>query len=756
MNSTTPYYLIILLLCCITIVKAQPCLPFGITFTTQTAVDNFVVDHPGCTEIQGVLVVASGNNNPITNLQGLSGITKVMGGVYMQHNTQLSNLEGLSSLHTIQGGLHIIENTGLLNLTGLESLEVLNGSLQVKENEGLLSLNGLQGLHLINGSVIIDRNHQLISLHGLDSVGNILGDLDIHYNLGLLNVDHLNKLTTVGGAFKFHFNNSAIHVHGLLSLEYIGGNFDMRGNILLESLNGMENLMAIGEDFYFDGTRLKEINALSALETIGGSVTIRFNSKLATLEGLMNLTSINGELFIRSNSDLLTLYGLDNIDPESITDLTIRNCFRLNICEVASICSYLSMGGNADIAGNEQGCLSVEQVNLACEAVEDETICLLQGITISRQGQLDSFAINYPGCVHILGNVTIQSGTQDPINNVGGLNHIETIGGDLIIRQNSSLIYLHGFDSLQWIGGSLRITMNAMLVEILGFNNVTEIATALDVQVLSQTNSMNAFSKLTTVGSNFRLSQSSAVENFGNFEALEFVGGTFRLGNFISENMSEFNQLKHISNRLYLRIMHGTINFNGLSSINHIGSLYLEDLMDLQSLAGIENIPKLDGITIRQNTVLTDISALSSISLDSTLFITLTNNPNLSTCNYANICAYLESGYPAHIYNNAPGCNSVEEVLAMCITSSGEVYGFDGEQPELIVFPNPASAYLNIYSPTEIHYKVRVYNITGQVIRAFEFSEKEVMSLNDLPSGFYVLVFEHEGGMIISRKVVIE
>ncbi len=32
---------------------AQPCLPEGITFTTQAQIDNFQINYPGCTEIEG-------------------------------------------------------------------------------------------------------------------------------------------------------------------------------------------------------------------------------------------------------------------------------------------------------------------------------------------------------------------------------------------------------------------------------------------------------------------------------------------------------------------------------------------------------------------------------------------------------------------------------------------------------------------------------------------------------------------------------
>lgn len=55
---------------------AQPCLPDGITFTTQAVIDNFQTNYPGCTEIEGFVII---NGNDITNLSGLSVLTSIGG-----------------------------------------------------------------------------------------------------------------------------------------------------------------------------------------------------------------------------------------------------------------------------------------------------------------------------------------------------------------------------------------------------------------------------------------------------------------------------------------------------------------------------------------------------------------------------------------------------------------------------------------------------------------------------------------------------
>jgi len=734
MKNSIHCYLTILLLSSFSLAKAQPCLPFGITFTTQTAVDSFTVNNPGCTEIQGVLVIQSGSADPIQNLNGLSGITAVMGGVYIQQNTQLSNLSGLTALHTIQGGLYVHENTGLENFIGLDSLEVLNGNLVLSENVGLLNPDGLQGLTSINGSVLIDRNHQMANLYGLDNIIHIAGDLDIEYNIGLQHIDHLAYLLSIGGKLKFSTNNSVQQLSGLVNLTYIGGDFEVRGNMVLESLDGMENLTEIGGNFFFYTTRLKDVNGLSVLQSIGGNLTLWLNNKLVNLEGLLNLTQIGGELIIRGNNNLPALNGLDNIDPESITFLEITANAEIQFCEVQSVCTYLSNGGEANINNNANllGCANIEQVNLACEAVEDSTLCLLQGITISRQGQLDSFAINYPGCVHVLGDVSIQSGSVNPISEVAGLNHIETIDGNLRITGNQHILQLAGFDSLYWVGSQLQILNNMNLHTISGFNNLQTVLASLSIELSVENVTISGFSQLERVEQSLNITGIIHVDNCGEFNLLRFIGVGLSLESCNSIDLNGFSNLDSIGHTLRLRYLKELQNVNDLESLTSIRLLIIETNDKIASLSGLHNI-----------------------SNDEITSINLRYNSSLSTCNYANICAYLESGKPATINNNAPGCNSKEDILSYCVTSSGEVIGMDGSRPEVIVFPNPASAYLNIIAPEDLQFKAGIYNIAGQILRTFEFTETAVISLHDLPSGMYFLVFEYEGGTV-SRKVVIE
>lgn len=99
--------------------QSQSCLPDGIQLTTQERIDNFSLNFPNCTMIEGGIYIA-GNN--ISNLLGLSGITAIGGGLGVNQTTMLVNLNGLENLTSIGGIVFIEDNDALTSLSGLDNV----------------------------------------------------------------------------------------------------------------------------------------------------------------------------------------------------------------------------------------------------------------------------------------------------------------------------------------------------------------------------------------------------------------------------------------------------------------------------------------------------------------------------------------------------------------------------------------------------------------------------------------------------------
>src|SRR5688572_28015877 len=83
----------------------QPCLTDGIELTTQTQINNFPVDYPGCNTILGNVKISG---NDISNLAGLNQIQTIVGNLEITENAQLQRLTGIEQLDSIYGTFTVV------------------------------------------------------------------------------------------------------------------------------------------------------------------------------------------------------------------------------------------------------------------------------------------------------------------------------------------------------------------------------------------------------------------------------------------------------------------------------------------------------------------------------------------------------------------------------------------------------------------------------------------------------------------------
>ncbi|MDP2721523.1 MAG: hypothetical protein Q8O72_02095 [Bacteroidales bacterium] len=74
---------------------SQGCLPGTSYFSSQAEVDAFQTNYPGCTQIEGNIVI---NGNDITHLNAFSNVTSIEGFFYITNASSLTNLTGLDAL----------------------------------------------------------------------------------------------------------------------------------------------------------------------------------------------------------------------------------------------------------------------------------------------------------------------------------------------------------------------------------------------------------------------------------------------------------------------------------------------------------------------------------------------------------------------------------------------------------------------------------------------------------------------------------
>ncbi len=138
---------------------SQPCLPEGVEFNTQEEIDNFQINYPDCSEIEGnVMIGGYPPNTDITNLNGLSVLTSIGGNLRVMSNDSLVNLSGLENVIYIGGQLYIDHNATLSNITALQNLMSIGDCFRIYGNALLSNLDGLENVSSIEGNIFISEN----------------------------------------------------------------------------------------------------------------------------------------------------------------------------------------------------------------------------------------------------------------------------------------------------------------------------------------------------------------------------------------------------------------------------------------------------------------------------------------------------------------------------------------------------------------------------------------------------------------------
>ena len=181
-----------------TSINSQTCLPDGIIFITQSQVDSFQINNPGCTTIEGDLTI---------------------GPVNSWDEIDISNLDSLIVLTTIEGNLKVWNNDLLANLTGLDSLSSIEGDLIIETNSSVENLLGLENLTSVGGMLSIYGGNYITDLDGLDNLETIGGNLVISYNNALTSLESLTNMTAIGGEFIITSNASLASLSGLDNIE---------------------------------------------------------------------------------------------------------------------------------------------------------------------------------------------------------------------------------------------------------------------------------------------------------------------------------------------------------------------------------------------------------------------------------------------------------------------------------------------------------------------------------------------------------
>jgi cysteine-rich repeat protein len=347
------------------------------------------------------LVIA--DNGSLRNIDGLTGLSETQGGIRIVNNGALGNLAGLSRVTWIgaSGGgsgesLVIADNGALRDLDGLSALRGLGGGLRLVNNDALDHLDGLSGLTSVGSnsepaseSVVIADNGSLRDINGLSGLTSLGGGLRIANNDALDNLDGLAGLRSAGSSanqtgesLAIEDNGALRDLDGLSGLTGTGGSIRVANNDALENLDGLSGLRSIGSSgdgsdeslVIADNGSLRDIDGLYGLGAIPGAVRIVSNDDLceSQVADLFESVVVGGALTISENSgSCVSVCGDGIVDAGEACD--DGNTHNGDCC--SSTCDIEAAGTvcrpMADICDQEEVCDGIEGFCPADERIAD-------------------------------------------------------------------------------------------------------------------------------------------------------------------------------------------------------------------------------------------------------------------------------------------------------------------------------------------------------------------------------------------------
>jgi len=403
-----PYVFLAIFLLLTPSLQSQNCPNSGVTLSSQKEVDDFVNTYSDCSRIIGVLEITG---DDVTDLSGLSSLTKVTHGIKIHDSESLSNLKGLQNISFLKGGILLLEN-----LESLKTLSGLNGTnlelvtdLIIRNNKSLTDISALLGIHTIQSALEISNNDSLTSLEGLNWVQKISNHSRVTENKSLIDCGAICNLIK---------NNTVII------------NVD-------NPLTSCQNILQVMEACAGPTCEEQEINALFYSSQVGDILYIRDYSygHITGRELTINIPGYTPEF---GRNELILPTGTHTLC------LTVTN----------------------DCGGKHTYCeeVSVPISSYGCQ--------VHASLYLDSQEAVDRFGIEHVNCPNYIGQLVI-SGAD--IKNLSGLNSLEKLNSDLIIGNCDSLKTLKGLENLTYVRGGLYIQHNAQLRDISSLHNLDSI-----------------------------------------------------------------------------------------------------------------------------------------------------------------------------------------------------------------------------------------------------------------------------------------
>ncbi len=426
---------------------------------SQSAIDDFSTNYPGCTNISGTMVITGSD---ITDLSGLSQIETINGNFEINSTTNLFSLNGLENITSVGGHVSLDNNLRMRNVDALSSASINGLLLTNNPSLGACAIsNFCSFLSAPTGTISISGNMRGCASVDISNTCQGLGDVfwtnkngtnawsdplnwsrnvlpssadnvvigkDYQGNMNLINMSLvMNSLEFEMGTNVIFYNGVTLNINGDkngISIRSGASYFEMDGMININNLNsvGFQNLGTLeimnsgSVNIYGDGTGATGIiNDGSAYFNNGGNVLMYTTSTAGT--GIQN----SGGTFVNTGTlSLDQLFtGIVNSSGGTIT----------NFGSISAEQS-LSYGFDNGATFNQNASGSIDIRNSANVGVQNTgSFSGAGGFFTGGSTGLELFnsgTMTYSGEIRGTGDITWQSGkvgsTLSPGNSPGALN----------------------------------------------------------------------------------------------------------------------------------------------------------------------------------------------------------------------------------------------------------------------------------------------------------------------------------------------
>ncbi|MEP0203372.1 MAG: proprotein convertase P-domain-containing protein [Halioglobus sp.] len=205
-------------------------------------------------------------------------------------------------------------------------------------------------------------------------------------------------------------------------------------------LLGLEDCDEIIGDLRISGSAdIVDLEPLSRISIVGGTITVGNNDTLTSLDGLSGIISLGGRLRVFYNPNLVSLAGLSGISTVNGDMLLVGN---ENLTNLDGLSSIVSVEGNLVIG--------------------ETFLASLDGLS---------------GLRSVAGRVTIDGNKL--LANVDGLSGLTSVGANLTIQNNPLLASLSGLSGVKSVDGSITIANNDILMGVDGLSGLISVGGSL-------------------------------------------------------------------------------------------------------------------------------------------------------------------------------------------------------------------------------------------------------------------------------------